>query len=571
MGKNLKNFVGEYAYNIIKNSAVDGEKLRSALVTPQNARNVFSELTEFEVKGICTEICNSGEIGVIRKTNQAEITEAFKKAGYDTVIFDDENRIRDTQKYYRTGETICTFNNLSGRMREYHMLVAIKANIDSIKHADDPTRDDEYGTSVLNIQIARNGSHMSIKNRYNHAVSNPDATLNNNLDMLSPGLQSMVLGYYGFASLDRKERVYYKNVIKIGGIYLKWHTERNNKYYGAFVLDAEGAKYTDTSRYYVADRVEDRRWNIQPLVIDFQKKEVCEVGAIKRALVSRALREGILSSANKEQANYINATFSDAKRELLQTNRKALRYAAEVYGYDFQKPYTVSAIMGKWTANSIEKAFNVSSALLLVCADDELHAVALNNGKFCANDMRNGYGYKIDRFTTQGTFEEVRKSGNSAVFVINQDKKYHREVKRREEPSRWRYNKPDEIDKSGCNVTEARMLLNERLRKYKYEKRLQEAKQTDFSAGLAEVKAKFAKFKAELIKAITNASTSEDYRKIGKASDYTLEWLVRDIDDLERHVKANDFKSVQSAKKDFNDALNGIEKRMGILAGTTED
>ena len=115
------------------------------------------------------------------------------------------------------------------------------------------------------------------------------------------------------------------------------------------------------------------------------------------------------------------------------------------------------------------------------------------------------------------------------------------------------------------------MLLNERLRKYKYEKRLQEAKQTDFSAGLAEVKAKFAKFKAELIKAITNASTSEDYRKIGKASDYTLEWLVRDIDDLERHVKANDFKSVQSAKKDFNDALNGIAKRLGILAGTTED
>ena len=78
MGKNLKNFVGEYAYNIIKNSAVDGEKLRSALVTPQNARNVFSELTEFEVKSLCTEICNSGEIGVIRKTNQAEITEAFK-------------------------------------------------------------------------------------------------------------------------------------------------------------------------------------------------------------------------------------------------------------------------------------------------------------------------------------------------------------------------------------------------------------------------------------------------------------------------------------------------------------
>ena len=570
MGKNLKNFVGEYAYNIIKNSANNKKKLRSALVTPQNARNVFSELTEFEVKGICTEICNSGEIGVIRKTNQAEITEAFKKAGYSTVIFDDENRIREAQKYYRAGETICTYGNLSGRMREYHMIVAIKANIDEIKHADEPQRDDEYGTSILNIQIARNGSHMSIKNRYNHAVSNPDATLNNNLDMLSPGLQSMVLGYYGFASL-RQEKQYYKNVVKIGGIYLKWHTEHNNKYYGAFVLGNDGARYTDTSRYYVADDTFIRGWRVAPLVLDFQKKEVAEMSMVKSALVSRALREDILSSANKEQANYIDATFSDAKRELLQTNRKALRYIAEDYGYDFQKPYTVSAVMGKFTANSIEKAFNVSSALLLVCNDRKLHAVKLADGRFYANDIKRGYNYEIDTFTSQGTFEEVRKSGNSAAFVINQDKKYRRKVKEREEPSRWRYNKPDEFDKSGCNVTEAIMLLNERLRKYKYEKRLMEAKQTDFSANLAEVKAKFAKFKAELIKAITNANTSEDYRRIGNASDYTLGWLVRDIDELERHVKANDFKSVQSAKKDFDSALNGISKRMGKLTGTSED
>ena len=559
MGKNLKNFVGEYAYNIIKNSAVDGGKLRSALVTPQNARNVFSELTEFEVKSLCTEICNSGEIGIIRKTNQAEITEAFKKAGYDTVIFDDENRIREAQKYYRAGEVICTYGNLAGRMREYHMLVAIKANIDEIKHADEPQRDDEYGISILNIQIARNGSHMSIKNRYNHAVSNPDATLNNNLDMLSPGLQSMVLGYYGFASL-RQDKQYYKNVVKIGGIYLKWHTEHDNKYYGAFVLDAEGAKYTDTSRYYIAERTEGGRWYNQPLVLDFHKKEVCEMGLIKRVLVSRALREGILSSANKEQANCINATFTDARRELLQTNRKALRYIAEVYGYDFQKPYTVSAVMGKFTANSIEKAFNVSSALLLVCNDRKLHAVKLADGRFYANDMKSKYCYEIDTFTSQGTFEEVRKSGNSAVFVINQDKKYRRAVKEREDPSRRRYNKPDEFDKSGCNVTEARMLLNERLRKYKYEKRLQEAKQTDFFENLAEVKAKFAGLKAGLITALTIAETVQEYDRLSDAIGYTLTSLVNDINSLERHTEQRDFDSVQSAKKSFGYALERIEK-----------
>ena len=68
------------------------------------------------------------------------------------------------------------------------------------------------------------------------------------------GCKSMVLGYYGFASLS-KQKSCYSNVVNIGEIYLKYHTEKNNIYYGAFVLDGvNGARYTDTSRYYVTCR-----------------------------------------------------------------------------------------------------------------------------------------------------------------------------------------------------------------------------------------------------------------------------------------------------------------------------
>ena len=49
---NLKKFIGEYAYNIIQNFAVDEGKIRKALVTPQNARNVFSDLPEFQIKSL---------------------------------------------------------------------------------------------------------------------------------------------------------------------------------------------------------------------------------------------------------------------------------------------------------------------------------------------------------------------------------------------------------------------------------------------------------------------------------------------------------------------------------------
>ena len=94
----LKKFVGDYAYSYIKNIAVDADKIRKALVTPQNARNVFSGLDEFQIKSICTEISGTNTFGTIRETTQEEIIEDFNKAGYDTVIFDDEEKIAEYKK-----------------------------------------------------------------------------------------------------------------------------------------------------------------------------------------------------------------------------------------------------------------------------------------------------------------------------------------------------------------------------------------------------------------------------------------------------------------------------------------
>jgi len=277
---NIKKFIGEYAYNIIKNTTFDGDALRRALITPQNARAVFSDLNEFEVKALCTEISNSGTIGQIRETTQEEIIKAFNSVGYDRVIFDNELEISECKKYYKQGEVICTYNNLQSRMNEYHMLVAVKSNIDKVERSKNPQREDEYGTSILNIQIARNGSHMSIKNRYNHTVSQPDSTLNNNLDILYTGLQGMVLGYYGFASLSSK-KANYNNIVNIGNVYLKYHTERNNIYYGSFVLDSvNGVRFDDSSRYYVTMGGEDNYYN-QPLILDFKNKKVMDVSQEK--------------------------------------------------------------------------------------------------------------------------------------------------------------------------------------------------------------------------------------------------------------------------------------------------
>lgn len=561
----LKKFVGDYAYSYIKNIAVDADKIRKALVTPQNARNVFSGLDEFQIKSICTEISGTNTFGTIRETTQEEIIEDFNKAGYDTVIFDDEEKIAEYKKYYADGEVICTYNNLAERMRQYHMIVAVKKDIDKIQQGKAPQRDDEYGTSILNIQIAKNGSHMSIKNRYNHTVNECDSTLNNNLDMLVLGLQAKVLGYYNIASLNNN-KCYYNRIVNINGIYLKYNREVNNVYFGDFVLDNEnGARFTDHSKYYA--KVNDDYWN-EPYVLDFQKKEVIQLFDVryqnsKSALLIRAMKENLLNSDNKEEADNLNIIFPDATKELLQCRKKALQYVANNYGYDFQKPFKVTGLLGKFTAKSIEKATVNNCGILLICKGSNVKCVRLNKGKFDIG-VRQGYEYIIDYYCSKEVFETDRKSGKLGIFVIQQDDEYKRVVKNTFTNSY--YSNRDEFDKSGCNITKARQRLHSRLCAYKADKRKREVDAISYENELKNIKEMFSRLKSELILKLSEAKTEDEYKKLRNVFDYNYVWIVRHIKTLENKVIQNGFYSIEEAtnsitilKETITDKIKKIE------------
>lgn len=565
---NLKKFVGDYAYSYIKNIAVDQEKLRKALVTPQNARNVFSELDEFQIKSICAEISANDTFGTIRETTQEEIIEDFKKAGYNTVIFDDEEKIAECKKYYAAGEVICTYNNLSGRMSQYHMLVAIKKDIDKIQRSKTPKREDEYGTSILNIQIAKNGSHMSIKNRYNHTVSECDSTLNNNLDLLVPGLQAKVLGYYNIASLN-KNKTYYRNIAKINGVYLKYVTEVENVYFGNFVLDSKnGVRFADNGRYYV----NTDRDNI--CVLDFHDKKVIKLFGernqiSKGTLLTRAMKENLLYSGNKERINELNIVFENALQELLQCRRKALQFIACCYGYDFQKPFKVTGLLGKFTANSIKKITGSNSGILLICKGTEVCCVELNTGKFEVEVPREKYKYSISDYYTKYYFEEDRKSGKLGVFIIQQDAKYKRKVKRTSSYSYCYSNsRSDEFDKSGCNITKARQALKYRLDNYKADKRKREVDSISYEADLKEIKEMFQILKKKLVLRLSEAKTSEDYKNIESVFNYSFTWMVRDMEDFETKVMQNKFRTVKEATNSIANLKEKIKEKIKTLDGS---
>ncbi len=123
---------------------------------------------------------------VVKKTPE----ELMDEAGY--ILFPEcqtEEEVQAFKKYYKPREVLCTFRG--GRLDYCRVWFAVKKNVDEIRREDfpKPTRQDEYGTSVISIQFSRGrNSTLSIKNRYNHTVNNPDATFGNNLDNIIPGL-----------------------------------------------------------------------------------------------------------------------------------------------------------------------------------------------------------------------------------------------------------------------------------------------------------------------------------------------------------------------------------------------
>ena len=124
--------------------------------------------------------------------------ELLSEAGYDAyyvTTLDEQNRISE---YFEPDEMLCTFRDPT-RFQRYHIINAVKKNVSEIKREDfrgKEQREDEYGTSVISIQILTSGGFISIKNRYNHTVSNPDNTFGSDPDRIIRGLSGSLKKYF---------------------------------------------------------------------------------------------------------------------------------------------------------------------------------------------------------------------------------------------------------------------------------------------------------------------------------------------------------------------------------------
>ena len=214
---------------------------------------IYNELENSFKNYIYNMIDVSKEQEKIDKTPE----ELFEEQGYILKECLTENEIKQYQKYYKKGEELCTFRG--NRLNSCRVFFAVKKDVSDIKREDfpNPERQDLYGTSVLSIQFTKDGTNtLSIKNRYNHRVSNPDATFSNNLDNIKEGLTYSFEKYYGIVQKYKSNNFEIPNYVRaVDGKYYKYNYEINNVYYcpNNIIIDTYNVKHLASEKYIVMD------------------------------------------------------------------------------------------------------------------------------------------------------------------------------------------------------------------------------------------------------------------------------------------------------------------------------
>lgn len=215
--------------------------------------------------------------------------ELARSAGYElTGPFESAHEFVPLDRQdFRPGERLCTFNDPTGRLEDYNILWLRHVEVSDTLPADElttdtlsdawktylktigrydresdgydlarlgPARDDPYGTSSMSVQISREGIHVSIKNRYNQTVGNPDDTLGSDLDNVAYGLKRAVYSSVGREDLMGKTSVTLAEgyiADNDGGIH-RYQYEEDNVYYGDYEYIENGIVATiDRGKYHM--------------------------------------------------------------------------------------------------------------------------------------------------------------------------------------------------------------------------------------------------------------------------------------------------------------------------------
>lgn len=181
----------------------------------------------------------------------------LSEAGYILYECKTEKDVQSFKKYYQPDERLCTFKE--ERTKICYVFFAVKKNVEEIKRENfpNPKREDEYGTSVISIQFTKGKTNtLSIKNRYNHKVDNPDSTFSNNLNNIILGLTESFEREYNLNLENHKHSINIPGYVKANdGKMYKYNYEVNNIYYcpNNIIIDKFKVirKYQENEKYLI--------------------------------------------------------------------------------------------------------------------------------------------------------------------------------------------------------------------------------------------------------------------------------------------------------------------------------
>ena len=221
--KSLKKHRGEHFAKAVRDNHIDDVP---------NIEHILEFATAEDIEKLAPVVRS---VYKVSKKSNYETTkkpiELLKEAGYEAFVVKNLKQQNSIKKYFRKDEELCTFRDPQ-RYKNYYMIHAVKFGADKIKPAKNPERQDEYGTSVISIQIVKTGGFISIKNRYNHTVNCPDDTFDNNPDKIILGLTNSLRKYFN-VEFNVSEKILPDNYIFVGDRLVQYNRELNNIYFGS--------------------------------------------------------------------------------------------------------------------------------------------------------------------------------------------------------------------------------------------------------------------------------------------------------------------------------------------------
>ncbi len=400
-GEKMSRYCRDYLSTILEEN---GKLLQILLEHFNPSHELYKDLEENDIlddfKNYILKLAYNNN-DIIYKTNKTP-EELLSDAGYNLFECKTEDDIQSFKKYYVPGEVLCTFRD--NRLDSCRVFFAVKKDVDNIKRIDykNPKRQDKYGTSVISIQFRKDGTNsLSIKNRYNHDVINPDATFSNNLDNIIPGLTYSFEKYYNIVQKYKNNNFEILGYQPHQGKYYKYNYEDNDIYYCSdnIIIDHGNIKKYDKLRYivfeyFILDMIDKKIIKYDNKIIDsftdtigeFDKVRVLKKEYGKEIIISFENKEDIIIKLDKDNniIGYINNNVKNIGDYFLYSNKKLIEL-------------------------KLDKLENIGAFFL--CNNRVLTTISLPN----AQNIGNGFLYCNKRLTTL-TLPNAINIGNGFLY-----------------------------------------------------------------------------------------------------------------------------------------------------------